>query len=806
MDNIFRKQIEPLDIIRDYQDKEPPNNWKPPEQPNNWKPPEQPNNWKPPEPPNDWEPPEQPNNWKPPEPPNNWESPEPPNDWESLEPLNDWKPPEPPNDWESLESPNDWKPPEPPNDWESLEPPNDWKPPELPNDWEPPEVIKPSVSSSKIPAEAYVKTIPQEAFYKEELYRRICCVNVNDFRRGQIIEAFGERAKQLGGVSLRRYYEKQLKTYLSMMKKGKRDKICISGSVEGMTNYTDLPEGIVNLYCGKLWMATDEGIFFLGGDEPFLICKQPILIVAVLKSEDTGEEKIKLLFKHDGEWTETICEKDILASAQKITTLHKIGISVTSKNAKYMVAVLQDMEDYSRERHLIPVIKMLYKLGWNDAKSVFYPYTEENVGYDDKYGLPGLGKALQEKGNREAWYQKYTPMRKIPMVQFLAAASLSAPIVGMLNLDGFTACLYGESRGGKSVANKIVCSLWAGSERKDGFIFSANNTSNAMDDILGTYGSIPVTLEDLNNMSEEDRKRIPQELAMKVSNGIGKGRMTKDGKLSLIQVWYTVACMTSESRMTKDFRNAGSYNRVVQMEGATRADCPFTKNDMNVGEIQDFFENNHGYGSRDFIKALIEIGKKNLSTMLYEIRKQVSEKAREQGKAGGQELPIAVMLLADQIAEEYLFHDEVKISIDEAVSWMSAEDTVNQNMRFYDTLMDFVVQHSGNFENWRMSGGSNVAYYGKYDEKKNQISILPSVLKNLADEHGVDYLMFVKYLGNHGLLIKDKKGNDTRPVYCKWLQGKSKRLYVIAMPEQEKPEDDSEEESKEDAETAGGCE
>ena len=51
---------------------------------------------------------------------------------------------------------------------------------EPPNDWKPPEVIKPSVSSSKIPAEAYVKTIPREAFYKEELYKRICCVNVTE--------------------------------------------------------------------------------------------------------------------------------------------------------------------------------------------------------------------------------------------------------------------------------------------------------------------------------------------------------------------------------------------------------------------------------------------------------------------------------------------------------------------------------------------------------------------------------------------------------------------------------------------------
>ena len=35
-------------------------------------------------------------------------------------------------------------------------------------------------SPSKIPAEAYVKTIPREAFYKEELYKRICCVNVTE--------------------------------------------------------------------------------------------------------------------------------------------------------------------------------------------------------------------------------------------------------------------------------------------------------------------------------------------------------------------------------------------------------------------------------------------------------------------------------------------------------------------------------------------------------------------------------------------------------------------------------------------------
>ena len=657
-----------------------------------------------------------------------------------------------------------------------------------------PEVINTSSKQHVSKTEDYVKTVSKEAFYGEEIYRQICFVKVSEFRRGQIIEAFARRAKELGGLQLRRYFEKQIKLYFGQMKEKqcqRQDIIRVSGGIEGMTNYSDLPADVTNLPCGNSWMATDEGIYYLGNGEPRLVCRQSILITAILKSLDTGEEKIRLLFMHDGEWTEIICDKDVLASAQKITVLHKQGLSITSQNAKYMVGFLQDMEDCSRMRHRIPIVQIITKMGWNEDKTKFYPFTKEKIEYESKYGIAGLGKSLQEKGSRADWYKEVTPWRKNPMVAFMIAASLSAPLVGFLGIEGFSTCLFGESRGGKSVAANIACSFWAGFGKNDHFLYSANNTLNAMDDILGTYGSLPVFLEDLNNMSEEDQKRIPQEVAMKVSNGIGKGRMTKDGKLAEVPTWYTVAPMTSESRMTIHFRNAGSYNRVVQMEGASREECPFTKDGNNVGEILNFFQNNHGFGGRDFIEAIMNIGGEKLIQMLYEIRKEVSKKANEMGKAGGQELPVAVMLLADKIAEEHLFHDGVKISIDEAVNnWMSDEGTVNQQMRFYDSLMDFVAQHSGNFEGWRLSEGSSAKYYGKYIEKKKQIAIMPSVLRELANEHSVDTHLFFKYLDANGLIIKDNQGNYTRPVYSKILKQKGQRMHVIVMPNQEEDADD----------------
>ena len=76
--------------------------------------------------------------------------------------------------------------------------------------------------------------------------------------------------------------------------------------------------------------------------------------------------------------------------------------------------------------------------------------------------------------------------------------------MGLLGLEGFTVNLHGQSRGGKSVTSKLCASVWAGHESRDGFVYGVNNTINSLDEILGTYNTLPFIMEDANNM---DKKR-----------------------------------------------------------------------------------------------------------------------------------------------------------------------------------------------------------------------------------------------------------------------------------------------------------
>ena len=121
---------------------------------------------------------------------------------------------------------------------------------------------------------------------------------------------------------------------------------------------------------------------------------------------------------------------------------------------------------------------------------------------------------------------------------------------------------------------------------------------------------------------------------------------------------------------------------------------------------------------------------------------------------------------------------------------MADEKTANQNERFYDSLMDSVVQNSGKFENLGLTVDMNIQqYWGRYynDEKGERVAVLPKVLKQLTDEENLDMKLFLEFLDEKGLLEKDADGNYTKNVYSRLLQ-KGTRMYVIYMKKRENQE------------------
>ena len=69
----------------------------------------------------------------------------------------------------------------------------------------------------------------------------------------------------------------------------------------------------------------------------------------------------------------------------------------------------------------------------------------------------------------------------------------------------------------------------------------------------------------------------------------------------------------------------------------------------------------------------------------------------------------------------------------------------------------------------------------RYDSATNKIGIIPSVLRKLAEEAGVDDVKaFLEYLDGKGMIDKDTNGNLTKNVYSSCL-AKGNRMHVIQM-------------------------
>ena len=645
-----------------------------------------------------------------------------------------------------------------------------------------------------LPFEEYIEKtqLKESDFLETSIYKGLYQIS-DDFRQGKADETLKKLAYKIGGAKLRNQYIHMKNSYFRQQKKeAKLRKAAVAvGIVDGMTNYTNLRPGSNNLDCGPYWRADDTGIYYLGNKLMPRACSHAILINSIRISIDTGEQKEELLFRKNGRWQTITVDKDMLASAQKITGLHKFGISYTSANAKQLVAYLQDLEDYSMEKGLIPIIYTTNRMGWNQTKTVFCPYTESKLEYEADGSLSGLGATLKEVGDKEAWIQKVCELREIgiPMLSFLMAANFSAVLVGLLNLDGFVCNLYGPSRGGKSVTNKIACTIWAGYTNADEFMLSVDNTGNAVEGILAVLNNIPLILEDANNLTERKQKEL-QSLIMKICNGVGRCRMRKDLSLRDIYRWNTTGIITSENRIIKDFHNTGSVNRVLMLRGTSEKECPYNQNGLNAAKLLDFFGKNHGFAGKAFVEAVLKIRQARIKERLQEIRTEVSIKVQGTNKSVGQIEPVSIMLLADEIAEEHIFQDGIRISQDEAISWMADEKTANQNERFYDSLMDSVVQNSGKFENLGLTVDMNIQqYWGRYynDEKGERVAVLPKVLKQLADEENLDMKLFLEFLDEKGLLEKDADGNYTKNVYSILLQ-KGTRMYIIYMKKRENQE------------------
>lgn len=291
----------------------------------------------------------------------------------------------------------------------------------------------------------------------------------DDVRESDLIKIVSELkviAKKIGGRELesdvkeicrvrKKDLQRKIKKKHEAKNKKQKDEDYKSFEESYSTEFSDLPEfSTGNRVCGFRFKADDSGIYEIDDSGDInsigykILCRTPVLINRVILPDegyyDGAEKKFEIIYRDNHGWHKKILAQDVLFNSSKIDILIK-DIGFEKEISKKLSAYFIDTYELSIRSGKLPEVTAFSKFGFSHDMQRFYPYVDEPL-MDSESEFKKLVKALQPHGDENLWFEAMRKMRatKIHMLNFAIAGALSAPLIGLLKMEGFTCNIYGN--------------------------------------------------------------------------------------------------------------------------------------------------------------------------------------------------------------------------------------------------------------------------------------------------------------------------------------------------------------------------
>ncbi len=469
----------------------------------------------------------------------------------------------------------------------------------------------------------------------------------DEIHKARLILSLEERAEELG---VKGKFTRLLSAYKKVdaetRKEAKR-----SREVSLVDNWTNFTGPYDRMQC-RSWSASDDGIYTYNsttGAMDAQACYHPILPVERMKNLETGEEQIKLAYKRNGRWSEIIVPKVMITSASKIVSLSARGIAVTSENAKLLVKYLADVENANDD--YIKVQFSSSKLGWIGGG--FLPYDKEIV-FDGDVRFRQIADSIEQVGNRNKWFEHVLKLRKTGRIEIkmLLAASFSSVLVQPLGGLPYFVDLWGETEGGKTVALMVAASVWANPD-ENAYIKDYKGTEVGLEIICDLLNHLPLILDDSSKKNRKIEDNF-EGLVYDLCSGKGKTRSNKDLGLNRENHWKNCILTNGERPLSSYVAQGGAINRILEVECGSRV----FEDPLDTVEI---VKGNYGCAGREFVDVIKDIG----IDRIREIQQDFLRRLECDDKMQKQALSLSIILTADKLATDYLFHDGQYISLED---------------------------------------------------------------------------------------------------------------------------------------------
>lgn len=599
----------------------------------------------------------------------------------------------------------------------------------------------------------------------------------DELYRAELLASLGLKAAELKVKTEFREMVAAYKRVEKEMKRQEREKVKAPCYLENWTNFNGPYD---NMQC-KEWLATETGICLRNpstGYTDILACYHPILPIERLKNLETGEEQIKLAYKRNGRWEEIIVPKTMVTSANKIVSLSGRGIAVTSENAKYLVRYLADVENANEEH--IAVQYSTSKLGW--IRGGFLPYDTDIV-FDGDARFRQIYESVGQAGNRTAWYEHVTELRKAGRIEvkFLLAAVFSSVLVQPLGGLPYFVDLWGETEGGKTVALMVAASVWADPD-ENAYIKDYKGTEVGLEAICDLLNNLPLILDDSSKKNRKIEDNF-EGLVYDLCSGKGKTRSNKELGLNRENHWKNCILTNGERPLSSYVTQGGAINRILEIECGERVF-------ENPGSTAELVKRNYGHAGREFVEVIKELG----TDKVREIQQEFARKLANDEKMQKQSLSLSIVLTADKIATDYLFKDGQYISLEEAKEVLVDRNELSDNERCYQFILDKVAMNPARFD----IQNENVEKWGVIEN--GYAIIYTTAFSTLCKDGGFSRASFLSWANRKGLLqvegsgkrldkSKSFSGNKIRCVFLKLNDNTDKDGFVKLDVEENGQED-----------------
>lgn len=569
----------------------------------------------------------------------------------------------------------------------------------------------------------------------------------DEIMKARMLLSCQERAKEL---EVKQAFDELVKAYKRVEKSTRKENVTRS-YLENWTNFTGPYD---NMQCGA-WIAGDNGIKTFSKDylNEVLACYHPILPIKRMKNLETGEEQLRIAYKRNRSWKEITVPKDIVSSASKIVALSKLGVAVTSENAKLLVKYLSDVENLNEDD--IPVQMSTSKLGW--IGDDFIPYDSDIV-FDGDIQFKQVFDSIGPRGNKNVWMEYVSKLRKSGRIEikFLLAASFASVLVGKIGALPFIVDLWGETEGGKTVALMLAASVWANPSDNQ-YIGDFKTTDVALETKNNLLNNLPLMLDDSSKVSARIRDNF-EGVVYDLCSGKGKSRSNKELGIRRENNWKNVMICNGERPLSSYVSQGGAINRILEVECS---DHIFS----DPQEAVEIFKKNYGHAGKQFVNIIKKMGADEVRRIQQEIQKEVYKEDKMQK----QSISLSIVLTADRIITDYMFHDGEYINLEDAMNVLVDHNELSEHERCYRYLLDKISMN-----NQRFDSETKVEKWGAIEE--GYAVIYCQAFRELCGSGGFSDKAFLSWADKNnviqtsgGRLTKLKKING-KPIRCVFLK------------------------------------